>query len=371
MTRQIALAEPLIGDREVEYVLDAVRSGWVSSRGPYIERFERSFADLCGSRFAISTSNGTAALHLALVAAGFGPGDEVLVPALTFIACANSIAYCGATPVILDVQEETWCMDPQMLSESISPATKALMPVHLYGHPADMDPIMDMANERGIKVLEDGAEALGALYKGRPVGSIGDMGAFSFYGNKMVTTGEGGMVVTDDAGLAQRMDFLKNHGMHKEKPFATHYKHEDIGFNYRMTNLQAALGLAQLDRMDEAVKRKVEIAETYNSRLAKLEGVGLPPNEVWADSVFWMYSILIKPDFRLSRDELAAAAAARGIETRAFFYPLHLQPRYADGRSRPVSERLSAQGINLPCSFTMTDDDVHYVCDVIEDAANR
>ncbi|HEY8172214.1 MAG TPA: aminotransferase class I/II-fold pyridoxal phosphate-dependent enzyme, partial [Dehalococcoidia bacterium] len=337
MTRRekIPVAEPIIGDLELEYVSDAVRSGWVSSLGEYITRFEDGIAGICGARHAVAVSNGTSALHLALVALGVGPGDEVIVPALTFIATANAVRYTGATPVFCDSDDETWCIDVSDIERRITSRTKAIVPVHLFGHPADVYLITGLARARGIAIIEDAAEALGTRYRGLPVGALGDAGIFSFYGNKLITTGEGGMLVTDDDAIAERARHLRDHAMHAER----RYFHDEVGFNFRMTNIQAALGVAQIERFPHLLARKREIARRYGEAFRGTPGISMQHEATWAGSSWWMTTIRIAGDAGISRDELAAHLAANGIDTRPVFLPLHTLPPYASGESLPVAER--------------------------------
>jgi len=363
------VAEPAIGALEEQYVLDAVRSGWVSSLGRYIGDFEADFASYCGCRHGVATSSGTTALHLALVCLGVGPGDEVIVPTLTFAATASAVSYTGAAPVFVDADPRHGCVDPVALQQAISSRTRAIIPVHLYGHPADMDPILAAAAEHGVPVVEDAAEAHGALYRGRRVGSLGKVGVFSFYGNKLITTGEGGMLVTDDAELAQRARFLRDHGMSSER----RYWHPVIGFNYRLTNLQAALGLAQLHRIDEFLARKREIFTWYQEALASDTGIQLSAELPWARNAFWLTCALL-PDGAAQAtvmDELKA----RGIDSRPFFHPMHTLPPYKDsfrtvsldGAGCPVAERLADRGINLPSSVSLERSDVLHIGRALRD----
>jgi perosamine synthetase len=367
MNRQnfIPVAEPCLDGNELAYVVDCVQSGWVSSLGTYIQRFEEEFAAFCGTSYAVATSNGTTALHLALAVLGIGPGDEVIVPTLSFVATANAVAYTGAKPVFVDSEPYTWNINPELIRKKITPRTKAIIPVHLYGHPADMKPILEIAAQGDghseLFVIEDAAEAHGALYNGRRVGSLGCLNAFSFYGNKIITTGEGGMLTTSDESLAQSARFLRDHAMSPEK----RYWHPQIGYNYRLTNIQAALGLAQIESINRFMQRKRQIAQTYNTLLAGIPGIILPPEADWATSVYWMYSILITEDYPLSRDELRAYLSEQGIDSRPFFYPIHTMPPYDAGERHPVAEKLSQQGINLPSSVKLTDDDLHRIADAI------
>jgi len=359
---RLPVASPLLGEAELQYVSECVLTGWISSAGPFVRRFEEAFASFCGTRHAISASNGTTALHLALVALGIGPGDEVIVPSLTFIATANAVAYTGATPIPVDSDPETWCIDAVAAADAVTPATRAIMPVHLYGHPADMDAVAAVADRHGLAVVEDAAEAHGARYHGRPVGSFGDVGVFSFYGNKIVTTGEGGMLVTDDDALAARIRMLRDHGTDP----ARRYWHPVVGFNYRLTNLQAAVGVAQMERIQEILAAKKRTAMLYDAGLAEVPGVTLPPRASWAENVFWLYSILIEePTFGRSRDELIAELDAQGIETRPLFPPVHTQPVFANGIELPVAERLAATGLSLPSAASLSEGEVARVVEAV------
>jgi perosamine synthetase len=360
---RLPVAEPFLGELELRYVSECVLSGWVSSAGPFVRRFEDVFAAFCGSRHAVATSNGTTALHLVLAAIGVGPGDEVVVPTLTFVATANAVTYTGARPVLVDSERSTWNIDPEQVAAAITPRTKAIVPVHLYGHPAEMDALRGTARAHGLTVVEDAAEAHGARYRGQPVGSIGDAGIFSFYGNKIVTTGEGGMVVTDDDALAERLRMLRDHGAAPGR----RYHHPVVGFNYRLTNLQAALGVAQMERLDEILAAKRRIADRYRTALEGVPGITLPPQQPWAHNVHWLYSILVSEDvFGLSRDELTDRLDAAGVETRPVFPPLHTQPPYAaGGGSYPVAEELAGRGLSLPSAVGLRDDEIDRVAGLI------
>ena len=333
------IAEPDIGELEIEYVTDAVRSGWVSSLGRYVEEFERGFAEFCHTRHAVSTANGTVALHLTLAALGIGPGDEVIVPTLTFIATASAVIYAGAVPVFVDSEPQTWCLDPAAVERAVTPRTRAIIPVHLYGHPADMDPILETASRHNLIVIEDAAESHGATYKGRMTGGLANAGIFSFYGNKLITSGEGGMLVTNDSALAERANFLHDHAMRPE----TRYYHSEIGYNYRITNLQAALGLAQLRRAPELIARKREIMSWYREFLGDREDLKLNPSMPWADSSFWMVCALLPS--RLDPASMMTELRASGIDSRPFFKPLHSLPptrKYDSGGRFPDCRRLVA-----------------------------
>jgi perosamine synthetase len=357
----IPVAEPLLGDKELAYVTDCIKSGWVSSLGKYVRDFEDRFAGYCGARYGVATFNGTVALHLLAATLNLGPGDEVIMPSLTYVATANAVRYTGATPVFVDSERETWNINPTTVESAITPRTKAIIAVHLYGHPADMDPLQAIANKHGLWLLEDAAEAHGAHYKGRRVGSLSDAAIFSFYGNKIITTGEGGIIVTDNQAWAERAFFLENQGRYPENP----YWHPELAYNYRMTNIQAAIGLAQLERIDELLAIRCRNAVHYNRRLAQIPGLTLPPQMPWAENVFWMYSVIVEDELGLSRDELRLKLREQGIETRPFFYPVHTLPMYQTGQSLPVAEDLSRRGLNLPSGATLTAEQVDYVCDML------
>jgi perosamine synthetase len=360
---RLPVAEPSLGERELLYITECVLTGWVSSAGKFVTRFEEKFAEFCGTRYAVATSNGTAALHLALLALGIGPGDEVIVPTLTFIATANAVTYTGAQPVFVDSEPETWNIDPSLIEGAITPRTKAIIPVHLYGHPANMDPILEVAACHSLAVVEDAAEAHGARYKGSRVGGIGDIGIFSFYGNKIITTGEGGIVVTDRADLAGKIRMLRDHGMSPER----RYWHPILGYNYRMTNLQAALGVAQMEQVNVILRRKRQIAETYDRGLCHICGLTLPPRTKWTESVFWLYTVLIdKQDLGIGRDALMDHLRTQGIETRPVFPHVHQQPIYDIGQALPVAERLSTTGLSLPSTPSLQEIEVERVVQALD-----
>ncbi len=366
-TRTIPVCAPLVGEREVELVSKCIRSSWISSQGTYVTEFEEKFARFCGADFGAATNSGTTALHLALAALRIGKGDEVILPTFTMIASINAIEYTGAKAVLVDADPETWNMDVSSVKQKTTDKTKAIMPVHVYGHPTDMDPLLELQEEVGIRIVEDAAEAHGAKYKGRTTGSIGDVGSFSFYANKIITTGEGGMDVTSDADLAERMRWLRAHAFGRG---GKHFWHEELGFGYRMTSLQGAMGLAQMEKIDEMVQWRIDHAHQYNDMLQKLSGreITLPPEKKWAKNVYWMYSILVNDSRK--RDDLMAWLAKRGIETRTFFYPIHRQPYYASryvGQRFDVADDLSKRGINLPSGAGLTHEEISYVSDSIVD----
>jgi perosamine synthetase len=363
--QKIPVAEPDLSGNELEYVTECVVTEWVSSLGKYVGAFEERMAALCERQHALSVCNGTAALHLALATLGIGPGDEVLVPALTFVATANAVTYTGATPVFVDSEPDYWQIDASLLDAAITERAKAIIPVDLYGHPVDMDAVLEVARRHDLYVVEDAAEAHGALYKGCPCGSMGDISCFSFYGNKVITTGEGGMLTLNDESWYERARFLRDHAM---SPTVRYY-HPLVGYNYRLTNLQAALGLAQLERLDHFVEIKRRNAALYSERLANVPGITLHPEAPWASNVYWMYSILVEDTFPLSRDETMAALRERGVDTRPFFHAIHTMPSHLRQVSLPVAEGLAARGINLPSSVKLTEGQVDYVCEQLSDLA--
>jgi perosamine synthetase len=355
-------------------VTEAVESGWISSAGRYIEEFEAGWAAYCGRKHGIAVSNGTTALHAAVAALGLGPGDEVILPTFTIVSCVTALLAVGAKPVLVDSDPEFWTMDVDRLEACVTEKTRAIMPVHIYGHPVDMDPLLDLAARRELAILEDAAEAHGAEYRSgdgewRRCGSFGALSTFSFYANKLVTTGEGGMVVTDDEALAERLRSLRNLGFNASRRF----HHAELGFNFRLTNLQAALGVAQLERIDEIVARKREVAALYTAGLAGSEGLTLPPEAPWARSVFWMYGLLVDETTGLDAVQLADRLRERGVDTRPFFLGMHEQPALHElglfrGESYPVAERLARQGLYLPSGLALTDEQVERVCAAVRDA---
>jgi len=363
----LRVCEPLLDGNEARYLSECIAENWISSGGPFVDRFEKAFASAVGASTGIATSSGTTALHLAVAALGIGPGDEVVVPTFTMIASANAVAYTGATPVFADSEGAHWNLAPAAFEAAITPRTRAVMVVHAYGHPAEMDAILAIARPRGIAVIEDAAEAHGAFYRGRPVGSLGDIAAYSFYANKIVCTGEGGMLTTDDAELGAVARRLRDHAFSAER----HFWHEYRGFNYRMTNLQAAVGLAQTERLDEFVARKRANRALYDDALRSIPGLRLPDEEPDVLSVFWMYLILVGAESGTTRDGLRAALAARGIETRTAFVPLHLQPiyheRWRDARF-PIAEDVGRRGLYLPSGLGLSAADIAFVASEVAHA---
>jgi len=363
--RQFMVLQPDIGEQEISNVLECVTSGWISSQGRFIAIFEKAFSDYLGGGHTIAVSNGTVALQLALTTLGIGRGDEVIVPDFTFGASINAIIHAGAIPVLADVDRETWTIDLDELRKLITPRTKAVMPVHIYGQPARIDELMEIAAEKGILVIEDCAEALGATYKKRRVGLDGDATCFSFFANKSITTGEGGMVVFKDAEMAQRARILRDHGMNPQK----RYWHEYAGFNFRMTNMQAAIGVAQMERIDELLDRKKRIFQTYDSLLSEQQGVSLLPKNEWSENSYWLYTIILNGYKEGVRDQLIANLGYRGIDARPGFYPMHQMDPYREFRhgAYPVSDDLSANSISLPSSFGLSNEEIAHIVAIFID----
>ena len=363
--RQFMVLQPDIGEQEISNVLECVTSGWISSQGRFIGVFEKAFSEYLGGGHAIAVSNGTVALQLALTSLGIGRGDEVIVPNFTFGASINAIIHAGATPVLADVDPDTWTIDLDELKRLITPQTKAVMPVHIYGQPAHIDEIMEIAAEKGILVIEDCAEALGATYKKRRVGLDGDATCFSFFANKSITTGEGGMVVFKDAETAERARILRDHGMSPQK----RYWHEYAGFNFRMTNMQAAVGVAQMDRIDELLDRKKLIFQTYDNLLSENQGVTLLPKNEWSENSYWLYTIILNGYKEGVRDQLITHLGYRGIDARPGFYPMHLMDPYREfGQGAyPVSSHLAANSVSLPSSFGLSNEEIAHIVEIFDD----
>lgn len=361
-----SVAETNLIGNERKYLDECVSSNWISSRGPFIDRFEKAFALETGTQYAVSCANGTTALHLVMAALGIGPGDEVIVPTFTMIACANAVRYTGATVQLVDAEPDFLNIDPERIEEAINPATKAILVVHIYGHPARMDAINRIAEKHNLLVIEDAAEAHGAEYQGKRAGSLGIAGTFSFYANKIITTGEGGMVCTNDGSLAALVRKLRDHAFSEDR----HFWHEYVGYNYRMTNLQAAVGLAQVERLAAIVDARRRLAKWYRERLEGISGLIMPNEASDSRSVFWMYGVQITPAFGVSRDQMRTELAIRGIETRSFFIPIHLQPIYFDqfqGKDFPVADNMCRHGFYLPTSEVLTERDVDWICQQIMD----
>ena len=373
----IPVNEPLLGERELQYVTECVRSGWVSSAGRFIEEFEERWAAYCNRRYGIAVTNGTAALQLAVACLDLKPGDEVIMPTFTIISCAIAVTYNGGTPVLVDSDPRTWCMDVAQLEKKISRRTRAIMPVHIYGHPVDMDPVLELAQKYGLSIIEDAAEVHGAEYlsgrhSGRPewkrCGSFGTLSCFSFYANKLITTGEGGMVLTDDPALAEKSRSLRNLCFQPQRRFY----HEKLGFNFRLTNLQAALGVGQVERIEEIINRKRWMGREYTERLAGMKGLQLPVEESWAKNVYWMYGVVLGKDTRMDAASLSEKLKDRGIETRLFFLGMHEQPVFHERglfvhERYPVAENIARQGLYLPSGLALTEEQLSRVCDAVRE----
>ena len=362
---QIPIVEPVLEGKELEYVMDCVSTGWISSQGKYVKRFEQEFANYTGADFALSVFNGTVALHLALVALGIGFEDEVIVPDLTFASPLNAVLYVGAKPVILDINPNTACLNVELIEGAITEKTKAIIPVHLYGHPTDMNPLMEIAKKYNLKVIEDCAEAVGSYYHGQHVGCFGDAATFSFFGNKTITTGEGGMVMFKEKTVFEKAQLLRDHGMSKEK----RYWHEEVGFNYRLTNLQAAVGVAQLERADHFVSQKRWMAKIYTEGLRNSQLFLLPGEYGDVVNSYWLYTIYLRNPSEETRDSILDQLKNFGIQARPVFYSMHRMPPYQ--KSALCSSRynhslsLSKGGISLPSSASVTRDEINRVCDAL------
>ncbi len=360
----IPVCEPVLDGNEEQYVLDCLKTNWISSGGKYITAFEKQFSEYCGVPYGVACTSCTAALHMALVGLGIGPRDEVIIPDFTLIVSANMVILSGAKPVLVDVDPITWCIDPSQIEKKITSKTKAIMAVHMYGHPCDMIAIRAIAKRHRLYVVEDCAQAHGAEINGQKVGSFGDVACFSFYGNKILTTGEGGMVLCYDKTLVRRLRLLRDQGFQEPR-----FIHDVIGFNYRMTNIQAAIGLAQTEKLEEKVTRKRWIAQNYNELLSKQPDLTLPSEAPWAKNVYWMYGILIGEGFGVSRDDVMQKLTEKGIETRAFFHPLHLQPVYKSQGSNfpnlsgeyPNSINLGKRGLYLPSGIGLNETQIKQV----------
>jgi perosamine synthetase len=366
----IEVFDPIIGEEEIRAVEAALRRGEISgSFGESIPRFENEFADYCGCKYGVAVSSGSTALHLAVAAAGLGAGDEVLISASTNIATALAVVHNGATPVPVDSEELTWNLDLDLIEDLITERTKAIIPVHLYGHPVDMDRLMEIARRHNLLVIEDCAESHGATCRGQMTGSFGDMACFSFYANKVITTGEGGMVTTNDEQLAERLRLLRNLAFTKPR-----FRHEEAGFNFRMTGYQAAMGLAQFAKIDNILSEKRRVAHTYNSFLRDVDGLQLPHEADWARNIYWMYAVVVQPEFGMSRDELMSYLQAANIDSRTFFCPMNQQPCL---QSRPefravpcpVADGLWENGLYLPSTYSLSEAVIKQIADVVRSAS--
>ncbi len=361
MKKFIPISQPSITKKEIAFVNDAISSGWVSSIGKYIDQFEEEFAKYCGVKHAIAVSNGTVAIHLALEAINIGQGDEVIIPDLTFIATANAVLYTGAVPVFADIDPLNLCIDPEDIKRKITGKTKAIIPVHLYGHPADMKLISAIAREKNLYVIEDAAEAHGAEIDGRRVGNMGFCGTFSFYGNKIITSGEGGIITTNDSEFNERCRLLRDHAMDKNK----RYWHTEMGFNYRMTNLQAALGCAQLERIDELISKRKQIFDLYAKFLKGIEGISLNRSYNWANPVYWLVCLETEKFDEQKRETFMKALKQEGVDSRPYFYPVSDMPMFQKADT-PVTYKFYQKGINLPTFYDLTEDDIRFICEIVK-----
>ncbi len=381
MNKRIPLSQPVMAGNEWKYVKECIDTAWVSSAGKFVETFAERFAQYVDAPYAVPTSSGTAALHLALIALGLQPDEEVLVPAMTFVATANPVIYCGATPVFMDIEAQTLGMDGQKVADFLAHEcawrdgklwnrttgrrVRGMIPVHLYGHPVDMEPLLELAEKYHLFVLEDATESLGSKYQGQATGTLGTIGAFSFNGNKLITTGGGGMVVTRDESLADHIRFLTT----QAKSPGREYYHTEVGYNYRLTNLQAALGLAQLERIDAFIARRRAIAQFYRRELAEVPGVTVWQDAEWAFNNSWLSWMLLGPEYGQNRDELLDALNAQNIEARPLFLPLHSQPPYQKYPSYAITQapKLHQRGLNLPSHTTLGEEDLARVVGVIRE----
>lgn len=366
----IPVCEPTLAGNEIKYAEECVKSGWISSSGEFIKEFENKFSEYCGVKYGVSCSSGTAAIHLAVESMGIGKGDEVIIPTFTMIGACNAVIYSSAKPVLVDSELETWNIDASKIEEKITKKTKAIMVMHTYGHPVDMDKVKKISKKHNIPIIEDAAEAHGAEYKGKKTGSLGDIACFSFYANKIITAGEGGMVVTNNKKLAERASLLKNHFFGK-----TRFLHEEMGYNYRLTNLQAAIGLAQLEKIDVYVNSRINNARIYTKLLSGVNGITTPPEAVWAKNVYWMYGILVEEEFGITMPELRDRLYKKGIDTRTFFIGMHKQPAYKKNDERfpdtygsyPVADELERKGCYLPSSSHLTKEQITYIANSIKE----
>jgi len=367
MQNFIPVNEPLLDGNEKKYLAECIESRWISSEGPFVKRFEKDFADTVGRKFGISVANGSVALDVAITALGIGPGDEVIMPTFTIISCAASIVRAGAKPVVVDSNIDTWNMDVQQVEAKITPQTKAIMVVHIYGLPVDMNPVIDLAKKHNLYIIEDAAEVIGQNYYDKPCGSFGDISVFSFYPNKHITTGEGGMVLTDDKELAERCASLRNLCFKPEQRFI----HDELGWNFRFSNIQAAIGVAQIEKLDKSVARKREIGKRYLKNLENLDDIQLPvDNMPYAENIFWIMGILIKtPKFEDAKSVMHKLKEI-GIGTRPFFWPMHEQPVFHKMglfkyESHPNSEQLARKGFYIPSGLAITNEQIDYVSDTL------
>lgn len=363
---KIPVCTPILTGDEWKYVKDCLETNWISSKGKYVDQFEEGTAKYLGVKYGAACTSATVGLHLALVAAKIKQGDEVIVPAFNIISLVNAVIWVGAKPVLVDCEPETGNIDPVKIEEKITDKTKVIVAVHLYGHPCEMDKIIDLAEKYKLLVIEDMAEAFGAEYKNKKIGGIGDIGVLSFYANKIITTGEGGMVISNDKEIVERVKSLRNMAYS-----LTPFKHYEIGFNYRMTNITAAIGVAQLEKADQLIEARRKNAQEYNKLLKDVPGIVTPIEKDYAKNVYWMYIIQVTEKFPLNKKELAEKLLVQGIETRDFFYPMHEQPVFIKmglfrNEEYPMSEKLHEQGLVLPSSGNLTQQEIEYISNIIK-----
>lgn len=354
--KTILTAGPSISDKEIRYICDAAKNGWNDHAFDYKYKFQKKFAQYVGAKYAIATTGGTHSLHLGLAALGVGPGDEVIIPEITYFACSDVVKLLGAKPVFVDVLRSTWCLDPEKLKKAITKKTKTIMPVHIYGNSCEIEEIMKIANENNLTVIEDACPAVGTLYKEKNVGSFGDFGAFSFQGAKIMVIGTGGMLTTNSEKLYERALFLNDHG----EVSARKFWQTEVGYEFDMSNLQAAFGLAQLERIEEFVKKKREIFDWYFKRLGGIEGISMNHESLGTRTNRWMTSIILDRNFGLTRDEFRLKMKKMKIDTRPFFYPISMFPMYNE-QNTPAAHHVGLQGINLPSGLTRTEEEIDYI----------
>jgi len=367
----IPLHAPIFQGNEKKYLNECIDTGWISSEGPFVKRFEEEMGFKTQKKHSVAVCNGTAALKIAIEALGIGKGDEVIMPTFTIISCASAIIKSGATPILVDSDLQTWNMDVNQIEAKITSKTKAIMVVHIYGLTVDMDSILNLAKKYNLKIIEDAAEAHGQTYNGKPCGSFGDVSIFSFYPNKLITTGEGGMILTDDDAIAEKLRSLRNLCFTAHKRFV----HEDLGWNMRMTNLQAAIGVAQIERWDESILRKREIGKLYTELLKDIKGINLPLNQTnYCTNMYWVYGILLTNETK-NAEQIMKLLAEKGIGTRPFFYPMHLQPVLKrmglfENESYPNAEKMYEQGFYLPSGLAITNQQIHDVVKLLKEILN-
>ncbi len=368
----IPVNEPLIGEQERKHVMECLETGWISSEGHFIREFEEKWAAYCGMNYGVAVSNGTVALEIAVASLNLKPGDEVILPSFTIISCAQAVTYNQCIPVLVDCDPETWCMDVSQVEARITPRTRAIMPVHIYGHPVDMGPLRELAQKYHLIILEDAAEAHGGEYRGQKCGGLGDLSCFSFYANKIITTGEGGMVLTNDERQAEHLRALRNLCFRKERRFY----HTELGNNFRLTNIQAAIGLAQIERIAQSIQHKRWMASAYTELLKTLEMLSLPVERPWAKNVYWMYGLVLDSSTGMDAVEFAHRLAGEGVMTRPFFLGMHEQPVFHEmglfqGEHYPVTEHIARQGLYLPSGMTITETQIEQVCQAVRKIFTR